>query len=498
MKKPLLLSLGLFLVFINQSHTQEATLTIDISSPQENTIQLDAIGVNTIASDGSSTYKLINNQFNKTFTIPHITKLYVTGVSNSNWRQQLYISPGDHLHVRVDSKDGKDQITITGKGSENNQPFYFLDDIYFEELREDSLPDRLLVAIQKNMDSLSQETKRYITQNKPAATFEKVLQYNLAYTPAKLFLNFYGNHKFYLETLNNSEKLTAIWKQKRDSLLAVQPLNNAEALISPIYKMLLGNYILQRKEELWATAQSSDFLSTYYSELPSDQRAQAYSGDPENLLQEKIINKEFTGQINEYLYAYLLQMMSGSKKTNATAIFDRFKAKYPTSLYRSLYEPMITEARINEKRPLNEKMVFLDSGGRLKKLDDVINLFKGRTVLVDMWGTWCGPCHQEIEKNAHALKTHFKNKDLQFLYISNYDLKNQINWKKLIRYYNMEGSHVLASRELSEDAMNKTGSDSFPTYFIIKKDGTYELSKAGYPMERELLIKQLEEAMSYH
>ncbi|SPZ87001.1 Uncharacterised protein [Sphingobacterium multivorum] len=35
MKKPLLLAFGLFLVFINQSHTQEATLTIDISSPQE-------------------------------------------------------------------------------------------------------------------------------------------------------------------------------------------------------------------------------------------------------------------------------------------------------------------------------------------------------------------------------------------------------------------------------------------------------------------------------
>jgi thiol-disulfide isomerase/thioredoxin len=122
-------------------------------------------------------------------------------------------------------------------------------------------------------------------------------------------------------------------------------------------------------------------------------------------------------------------------------------------------------------------MVFLDSSGRLKKLNDVINLFKGRTVLVDMWGTWCGPCHEEIEKNAHALKTHFKNKDLQFLYISNYDLKNQINWKKLIRYYNMEGSHVLASRELSEDAMNKTGSDSFRLILLLKRMGHMNFRK---------------------
>jgi hypothetical protein len=33
------------------------------------------------------------------------------------------------------------------------------------------------------------------------------------------------------------------------------------------------------------------------------------------------------------------------------------------------------------------------------------------------------------------------------------------------------------------------------TYVIIKKDGTWELSKAGYPMKREVLIRQLESAL---
>jgi len=40
--------------------------------------------------------------------------------------------------------------------------------------------------------------------------------------------------------------------------------------------------------------------------------------------------------------------------------------------------------------------------------------------------------------------------------------------------------------------MKRVKGDGFPTYVIIKKDGTFELLQAGYPMKREILIKQLE------
>lgn len=496
MNKRLCVFFGLLLILINQSHGQEATFSVDMSSPKQNVIKLYSTGINTISSDYEpSTFGLTNNQFEKTVIIPHITQIYLIGINNSNWHQRLYLSPGDNIHIKIDTKDGKDQIKISGKGSENNQPFNFPDHISFDQFEQDSLPDRLLLAIQKNVDSLSRETKRYITHNKPTPTFKKTLQYNLAYAPASWFFHFYGNHKFHLRKLNNGEKLMSIWKQKRDSLLAVVPLNNPQALISPIYKMLIGDYIGRKKEDLWSIAQSSDFLSTYYSEFPSDKRAAAYASDPENLLQEKIINKEFTGESNEYLYAYLLKEINNSKKTNATGIFDRFKAKYPNSSYLSLYEPMIAKARVNEARQLNDKMILIDSSSTLKRFDEVVKLFKGKTVLVDMWGTWCAPCHEEIEKNAQPLKAHFKNKDLVFLYISNYDLNKAANWKQLISYYNLEGEHILADQQLSEDVMAKVGGTGFPTYFIIKKDGTYELSKAGYPMKRDILIKQLEEAL---
>jgi thiol-disulfide isomerase/thioredoxin len=142
-------------------------------------------------------------------------------------------------------------------------------------------------------------------------------------------------------------------------------------------------------------------------------------------------------------------------------------------------------------------MVFAaDNGTKLNTLADVLNLTKGKTVLLDMWGTWCGPCRSEIEKNGAAIKEHFKNKGLDYFYIANYDQSNEATWKKLIAFFKLTGTHILANEKLTDDIMKKTNGSGYPTYVVIKKDGSYELSKAGYPMDRDVLIKQLEEALA--
>jgi protein-disulfide isomerase-like protein with CxxC motif len=68
--------------------------------------------------------------------------------------------------------------------------------------------------------------------------------------------------------------------------------------------------------------------------------------------------------------------------------------------------------------------------------------------------------------------------------------------QKLIAYFKLTGTHVLANEKLSDDIMKKTKGRGYPTYIVIKKDGSYELSKAGYPMDRGVLIKQLEDALA--
>jgi thiol-disulfide isomerase/thioredoxin len=142
-------------------------------------------------------------------------------------------------------------------------------------------------------------------------------------------------------------------------------------------------------------------------------------------------------------------------------------------------------------------MVFMAGNGtKFNSLDEVLAAMKGKTVLVVMWGTWCGPCREEIEKNSAAIREHFKDKGLTYLYIANNDMNNQEQWKKLIAYFDMEGTHLLANNLLTEDIMAKVNGQGYPTLFIIKKDGTFEQSKTAYPINRDILFKQLEEDLA--
>ena len=69
---------------------------------------------------------------------------------------------------------------------------------------------------------------------------------------------------------------------------------------------------------------------------------------------------------------------------------------------------------------------------------------------------------------------------------------NEEQWKKLIAYFNLEGTHIMANKSLTDDIMAKVNGKGFPTVFIIKKDGSYEKSKTQSLMNRDILIKQLE------
>src|SRR3569833_1408255 len=113
-----------------------------------------------------------------------------------------------------------------------------------------------------------------------------------------------------------------------------------------------------------------------------------------------------------------------------------------------------------------------------------------------MWGTWCGPCRENIEKHSASIHDYFKGKDDKFLYIANNDVHNIELWKKLIAYFNIEGTHMIANEGLTIDIMTKVHGQGFPTMFIIKKDGTIEMSKSPYPLSESVLEKQLDDALA--
>jgi thiol-disulfide isomerase/thioredoxin len=314
---------------------------------------------------------------------------------------------------------------------------------------------------------------------------------------AREYYSFKENNKFGIRPAYGRHQ--AEWQRVQDSLFTGLNLDNAEAVPSPSYQSFLGEFLLRTKEDLWTEAYEhpTDFYRTWYDTTP-EAGIDLFRADQQNLLQEKIILHYFKSPaVVEYLYALLLEDALWSRNpTNFLPIYDRFKKRFPHSTYLQLLGPEAKTVTDRLQWGLNAKMVFApDSGAHLHTWEDLLAFVKGKTVLVDMWGTWCSPCRQQIEENAKALHDYFKGKGVEFLYVANHDSLHTAQWKKLIAYFDLEGTHVLAGTDLTKDVMAKVKGTGFPTYVVIRRDGTFALADGGYPMKRDLVIKQLEAAL---
>ncbi|MDP9048145.1 MAG: TlpA family protein disulfide reductase [Bacteroidota bacterium] len=431
------------------------------------------------------------------FTKPQFVRLSCSSDTSDSkhFYYNIFITPGDNISLKADFSREKYGITVTGRGSENNQPpIASFADMEQRKFYSDTLPYRIIAAIKKQQPVDKNTLDDYVKKYKPSAEFIKASKYNLEYFPYKAYYTFKEENKYQIRQAY-TRNFTA-WQKIQDSLSSGVLLNNADALVSFNYLELIGNFLLREKERLWQVRfqEPETFFKQWYN-ADVTEGPKLYNDDPENLLQEKIINKYFTGKCAEYLYAVLLNGAIGvNDPKNIVAIFNRYKQRYPAD---SWFNGAIDTIKKREQRTLDGKMIFVaDNGTNLNTLEDVLALTKGKTVLLDMWGTWCGPCRQEMANEGPLIKAYFKGKGLDYLYVANRDLQNEGGWKKLIAYFDLKGTHILANASLTKDIMAKVKGTGYPTYVIIKKDGTYELSKAGYPMNREILIKQLEAALA--
>ncbi|MGZ3928737.1 MAG: thioredoxin-like domain-containing protein [Mucilaginibacter sp.] len=444
------------------------------------------------SNTASCTLKLSRPEFVQLFCVDS------SDLEHKRFNYLLYLSPGDNLKLKADFNEQEYGIKVSGKGSNNNQPLLSAMEIVdLHGFYNDTVPNRIIGVINAAQKVRERNLEKYIKLYNPSLSYIKDWKMNLLYYASDLFYNCKVTNKNYVWEAyyrNYSQ-----WQKITDSLFAAAKLNNDAALNTFHYDELISGFLFAEKVNL--ADQEYRTPEAFYREwyhTDTFEGKKLFSADRKNLVYEKIIDRYFTGKTAEFLYALLFSRATDqSNPVNIPAIFNRFKQKYPNSAYIAQFSGHMDSIIDQQKHPLNEKMVFMAGNGtKLNTLDEVLAAMKGKTVLVDMWGTWCGPCREEIEKNSAAIREHFKGKGLTYLYIANDDLGNQEQWKKLIAYFNMEGMHMLANGILSEDINTKLKKTGVPIEFIIKKDGSFELSRTDFPMNREILIKQLEEALA--
>ncbi len=110
---------------------------------------------------------------------------------------------------------------------------------------------------------------------------------------------------------------------------------------------------------------------------------------------------------------------------------------------------------------------------RLKELNEQpVNLekYKGKTVFVNFWATWCKPCIEEMPTIEKA-QTILTKEDIVFLMASS-ESAEEIDAFRKAHNFNFNYLQVLNSEELNIQGL--------PTTFIFNKDGKLVFSESGY------------------
>jgi thiol-disulfide isomerase/thioredoxin len=123
------------------------------------------------------------------------------------------------------------------------------------------------------------------------------------------------------------------------------------------------------------------------------------------------------------------------------------------------------------KVSLENKMIALD--GSEIVFQDILKKYKGKTIVVDVWASWCSDCVGGMPK-VKALQN--ENPDLVYLFLSmdkSYD-----KWKIGIEKYDVKGEHYWITDGMKGVFGKSIDLDWIPRYMIIDKKGKIALYKA--------------------
>jgi len=441
-----------------------------------------------------------NGLFTVTLTVgsPEMIELSCTdSITGQELSQLLFFKKGYEVKIELTLHNQELYIASQGVGANDNKQLNLNSRRGLTELfnRSDSVPGSVYNYILKEHKWDSLILAKYISKYHPSTEFIKAWNYEIKYAIVNEFYQYSEDMKHqwgwpYNRTYDQ-------WIDIQNKLFATVPISDDNALVSFNYRELIRMFLIRKHEHLvrdWRLNKYT-FLTEWYG-MDTAKANKEFLEDMTNKPWQKIIERNFHGKVKEYTYALLLEnAIESSDLKNIQPIYADFVKEFPASSYIKKFQPEFSKMFIREKQPITDKMIFVKDGDKINTWENILSLVKGKTVFLDMWGTWCVPCRQQLEHNSHAIKEYFKGKGLDYLYIANNDQGNEQRWKELIAYFNLEGSHILASKKLTNDIMSKVNATGYPTYIIIHKNGSFELSRAGYPLNRELLITQIEQAL---
>ena len=123
------------------------------------------------------------------------------------------------------------------------------------------------------------------------------------------------------------------------------------------------------------------------------------------------------------------------------------------------------------KEALSEKLLSTD--GNQLAFEDILKQHKGKTLVIEVWASWCGDCVKAMPKIKELQASH---PDVAYLFIS-MDRTAEA-WKTGIEKHELKGNHFMANDQMKGVFGKAIDLDWIPRYIILDKTGKIVLYRA--------------------
>ncbi|HBF05508.1 MAG TPA: hypothetical protein DDW28_05260 [Prevotella sp.] len=364
-----------------------------------------------------------------------------------NSEHQFMLTPGSTLNIKVNKKDGKPQVSFSGK---------YADASYFMKHYGEGYDFDLFFPYGGKPDLLKGQDRKQVLEEKYQALVKEVKKVkNEELRQFLTQLNEDGHNNFLLRLLPKGSS-------EKKELLSKVDVNNWIGLY---------NYLPQ-----WKISASVDAKLDSLFGHDMTEHGLAYL---------KLVKEKVTDPVVRH--ALLDECASETLNYGKDfADIDRFWKPYcemaasDSSLINKYANKVAAIKRI-KKGKMAPDFTFSDRDGKGYRLSDM----RGKVVYIDCWATWCGPCCKEIPHLEKVVEKYKGNDKVQFISIS-IDTNKQA-WLNKLKKDNPAWAQYLMPQEDANKLMSLMGINGIPRFILLDEKGNVIAADAKRPSDPELI-----------
>jgi peroxiredoxin len=396
-------------------------------------------------------------------------------------RTSLWLSPGDRQHLTLDFPKFDETVQYSGRGAATSN--------YLARARyrfEYDLPGQVPVPLKhltpqttpaefaQQETGYQQQRQDFLATYAQAHALPKVFVRDqrqiLALQAAQDRLSFIG-YWHYLhqdDTPAQALVLPATYFDFLPALRLPQLMAHPTAAITPLVTELLGSYTNRLVPNMPLSTDPAA-LGRLYAVATAD--------------------LGLTPARDQVLYNLLTSNVL-QNFPSVLAAYPTFKAQNRDStLARELRQRIVARLPFAAGQPAPD-FTLRDNTGKEVSMREL----RGKVVYLDFWGTWCGPCMDEMTKHSHALKERFLGRDVAFVYVSVRD--TQAQWQQVLQQERLTSANSVHLWAPDKQVANLYQVPYYPSYYLIGRDGRFVEAYTTLPSDGAKTVAAIEAALS--